>query len=246
MRVHVVTAVAAVSVVAAAALFLGLRGDQSELLVIVEPAEGMTVAPGDTVPVRISLARSFKPQRVGVISKVGSLVLEPPALSGTLTIPKDAIGVVKISAVAIDTPIDLQRDGEGRFIVANAEELGEARLSEDEVTIEVRVTARLKELRFVNSMEFAAIMPDGRPNPKQLGVWGIYDDGAKRWLRDSGVPVTYRSSRPEIATIDDRGLVSAHRVGETSITASVDGISASIPLHVHAFDETGALRGSPR
>lgn len=44
--------------------------------------------------------------------------------------------------------------------------------------------------------------------------------------------ITYESNFPAIAKVDERGLITAQRVGTTQIIASIDGLSDSIEVTV--------------
>ncbi|MDQ6420637.1 family 10 glycosylhydrolase [Paenibacillus sp. LHD-117] len=65
----------------------------------------------------------------------------------------------------------------------------------------------------------------------QLSVGGSYSDGSKKTI---GAGVSYVSSRPAVASVDELGRVRALSAGETVITVTVGGFSAEHRLTVIA------------
>ena len=90
-----------------------------------------------------------------------------------------------------------------------------------------------EDMEVYTSMEFHVkneVRTAGLSMPE--GVVQI-DIGTTRALRatllpaDSTKRITYSSDDPEVATVDQNGLVTAHRVGEATITATVDGAGST-------------------
>lgn len=69
-------------------------------------------------------------------------------------------------------------------------------------------------------------------------VEAIYSDGSAGLVTRA---VAWRSSDPAIATVDASGTVHGLRRGEATITATLDGASASLTVQVPAFRETGSF-----
>ena len=75
----------------------------------------------------------------------------------------------------------------------------------------------------------------------QLTAWAAFSDGAT-----GQVDPLWRSSAPEVASVDGRGFVSAHAAGETRITATLGPASAEAgvavaPANPNVYDLSGQV-----
>lgn len=66
---------------------------------------------------------------------------------------------------------------------------------------------------------------------EQYDTFNLYVDGAP-----SGAAVSWRSSNPRIATVTQRGIVTARMPGECTITATVDGKTVTCNVTVRSID----------
>lgn len=66
----------------------------------------------------------------------------------------------------------------------------------------------------------------------QLIAEGTYNDRSKAKL--ASPPVAWKSNNPEVATVDKTGLTSGAKPGSTTITATLEGVRASVTLKVTA------------
>ncbi|MDQ0914905.1 SpoIID/LytB domain protein [Paenibacillus sp. V4I5] len=87
----------------------------------------------------------------------------------------------------------------------------------------------------VASLEIGGLAPMKAGESLQSVVTAVYADGTRVPLNEG---VTFVSSNPVVATVDETGLVTAASMGETVITASFEGRIAEYRLNV-----TSSLRG---
>ena len=67
----------------------------------------------------------------------------------------------------------------------------------------------------------------------RLEVRGLYSDGAERPLPDeSGLPLTFRSSDPNVAAVDAAGLITARVPGGAEVIVEYGDIRARVPVLV--------------
>ena len=66
---------------------------------------------------------------------------------------------------------------------------------------------------------------------EQYDTFNLYVDGAP-----STAAVSWRSSNPRIATVTQRGIVTARMPGECTITATVDGKTVTCNVIVRSID----------
>ncbi|MFQ5804524.1 MAG: hypothetical protein ACE5JQ_16670 [Candidatus Methylomirabilales bacterium] len=134
---------------------------------------------------------------------------EPP-FTFTLTIPNDAAGPLPILAVG--------KDRSGTF-------------HRDRITITVQPTANLDSLIIGQSDRIFSGVTGFRD---QITVRGVYSDGVKRDITAGDAGTTYVSDNPNVATVDDDGLLEIQGEGTATITVSNSGVSATVSVTVDA------------
>src|SRR5262245_24458578 len=80
------------------------------------------------------------------------------------------------------------------------------------------------------------------PSERTLGMLGVTvqlaagsfaaDGSVVYGLRTSPERFSWTSSDPDVATVDDRGLITSVGEGKATITATVEGVTGSIPVTV--------------
>ncbi|WP_245640172.1 CehA/McbA family metallohydrolase [Paenibacillus dakarensis] len=114
----------------------------------------------------------------------------------------------------------------------------------------VRITAEYGGL--VSSYELTVVKKDDPPEPEKklirlelsgsdprmqanstlsLLLTAIYEDGTSQTISDGAV---YNSSKPQTASVSEYGVVTAHRPGAVTITASYQGHTASYKVRINA------------
>jgi hypothetical protein len=85
--------------------------------------------------------------------------------------------------------------------------------------------------------------PDSNPNEvmayetEDISVGGTYSDGVKRGITFSSSGTTYASSDEKIVTVDKDGNVTAHGVGEATITIRNGKYGATVKISVKPYQQ---------
>ena len=220
---------------------------------IVEPTEHSALTSGHTVTARVALGKDPGVVKVryywygevdevlveketgasvGAIIKAASLVAtaeSTPSFGGKLRIPKEAIGVMRLLAVAEVT--------RGRL---------SSRSVFDEVMVEVRPDAKLvaidfetdKPLRFGSAGREAVYASiDSLGKTFILPVVGEYSDEVVRPIRLPTTGTTYRSSNDQIVKVYPTGLIQLMGNGRATITAENDNVKGTLDVVIEVPDE---------
>ena len=182
-------------------------------LVIDRPKSNTTVAPG---PLHVVLTPidGFEPARVFVASRLGSALIEEPPWSAEIEVPRDAIGTFELSAIAFDAGWNMA--------------------ATHPVTLRVEPAARLTGIRFFQEAYLFDFGPES-----QMRVIGGYDDGIERELTAPELGTRYESLHPEVATIDDNGVVRAVSAGVATVRATHAGHQATTRVYVQSVPSPG-------
>ncbi len=183
------------------------KGDQAIASVsIVSPPTGAVCVPGQSVNVSVSSTGPISSLFVGAAHGGGAwcdTVIDAGAGQVPLVVPIDAIGSITLFVIG--------RDGSGAMAF-------------DTVEVEVQIAALLDSI-----VAFPAFIGCAVGDSAQVSLLGYYDDGLVRDI--SYLPgLTYSVADPAVAELVQQAIVVATSVGETAVTASVNGRSAVIPL----------------
>lgn len=180
---------------------------------ILSPQPGTIVTPGSTISVTVSPIGEYAPLRVAVMSNLDAAGDDAAPFEVMLTVPEDAIGEVHLLAVAIDADGNIAESDRVILTVDFSAALTRTSVTPDPVYL------------------FSYSLAEG------IRVMGTYDDGLDRDLTASGLGTTYTVSDPTIATVDSEGVITARRVGWTTLTATNDGYESTarvVVVTVHA------------
>lgn len=171
-------------------------GDIVSGIVISDPLPGALVNPGEQRSVTVNPTDGFVPVHV-IIGSIGDTVLiESAPFTSDIQIPVDAIGAISFSAIAFDSDWNIA-------------------IAQD-VVVTADVAASLTGIAFDPDVAFLlAFAAD-----YQLRVFGTFDDGVNRDVTAPQRGTEYASLNPEIATIDEAGLVTAVSVGVATVQAT--------------------------
>ena len=190
-----------------------LRAERTSLPIdggiqITSPVPGTIVTPGSQLPVVVEANGGFIPVRVLVVSSGdGELDYDSP-FEVQLEILPDAIGEVRLGAYAFDAD----------------DNLAEA----DEMVLPVDVSAALTGISLdPETLHLFSFAPT-----QWVTVIGHYDDGIDRNLTPSVLGTSYETSDQTIASVDTEGVVTAHSVGTTILTATNAGHSSTADIVV--------------
>ncbi len=219
---------------------------------IVEPAADSALSSGQTVTARVDTTSDvgvvevryywyFELEEVlregdvtseAGIGKAPSLVAAAdsrPPFGGTLRVPKNAIGAMRLLAVG-----DVSR---GR--------LGTRTLF-DEILIDVKPDAKLtaidfdteKPLRFGRAGREAVYASiDSLGKTYELPVVGLYSDDVVRPIRLPATGTTYQSSDEAILKVYPNGLLQLMGNGEASVTARNGGVEGTLLVRIEVPEE---------
>jgi pimeloyl-ACP methyl ester carboxylesterase len=193
----------------------GARGVAPGALAITEPAPGTVLTAGQPFTVTVSALAGYLPREVLLLLPFGGASFTEPPFTATFTVPVEHLGPVTIDAIAVD-----ESD-----VYAFA----------DTLELQSVTTATLQAISIANAPLFlSSSSPTGT-----LSVVGLFDDGVERDVSGSAFGTTYQSQRPEIATVDAEGVVTAQGTGTVFIDVANAGwaihtvvIVASLPLRL--------------
>lgn len=220
---------------------------------IVEPTEHSALTSGQTVTARVDLGRDSGILRVAYYwygeldevlvqdeqaSSIGGIVTtvalistaeSDPPFGGNLRVPKEAIGRMRLLAVA-----EISRGRLGSRSVFH------------EILVDVKPDATLTTIDFETSKPwtfgsagreavYASIDSIGKT--AVLPVVGLYSDGVARPIRLPATGTTYRSSDETVIRVFSTGLIQITGNGRASVTARNSGIEGSLDVRVQVPDE---------
>ncbi len=233
--------------------FTFIKISPSEAFTIVEPTPDTALTSGQTVTARVNLGNDVGIVEVryywygerdevlvsqkddtalGAIIKSAALVSQAshqPPFGGTLHIPNNAIGIMRLLAVA-----EISR---GRL---------HSRTVFDEIEIEVKPDAKLlaidfdgdKPLKFGSAGReavYATIHSLGEVAP--IPTVGHYSDGVTRSIQLPSTGTTYTSSDPSIVKVFPEGVLQLMGNGRATITASNGEIEGQLDVHIQVPEE---------
>ncbi len=220
---------------------------------IVEPAADSALSSGQAVTARVDTTSDvgvvevryywyFELEEVqregdveggaGTIGKAASLVAAAdsrPPFGGTLRVPKNAIGSMRLLAVG-----DVSR---GR--------LGTRTLF-DEILVDVKPEAKLtaidfdteKPLRFGRAGREAVYASiDSLGKTYELPVVGLYSDGVVRPIRLTETGTTYASSDEDVLKVYRDGLLQLIGNGQATVTARNSGVEGTLLVRIEVPEE---------
>lgn len=222
-------------------------------LKIVEPAEGAKLVSGKTVTARVDLGKDsgivtvryywYGEQDETLVGQedataTGSIIApvaligqadQDPPFGGTLLIPKDGIGPMRLLAVA-----EISRGRLGTRSIF------------DEILVNVEPTTSLSIIDFETdkplhlgragqSSAFGHV--DSMGKIFELPVVGEFTDGVTRRISSLGSGTSYQSSNPKVIKVLSSGLLQIVGNGKTAITVTNRGKQASLDVTVDVNEE---------
>ncbi len=192
----------------------GARGVAPGALAITEPAPGTVLTAGQPFTVTVSALGGYVPREVLLLLPFGGTSFTEPPFTATLSVPVEHLGPVTIDAIAVD-----ESD-----VYAFA----------DTLVLQAVTTASLQSISIANAPLFlSSNSPTGT-----LSVVGLFDDGVERDVSGSAFGTTYQSQRPEVATVDAEGVVTAQGTG----TVFIDVANAGWAIHTVVIVDSLPLR----
>lgn len=193
----------------------------AQALTITSPTQGTVFAPGSSIQVIVDTnATTFATVGVGVRGggAVGSLETRTsPPYQFTVSLPKDPVGQRQITAFAVD------EEGNGVF--------------SDPVTIDIVSDASINSIVTTPSIiNFSKI---GEQIP--LNISGKFSDGTIADITHS-TKTAYSVTNTNVASVNEDGIVTAVGPGGTTVSATYDGFSSSIPVQVPLGDATPVFK----
>jgi cysteine-rich repeat protein len=182
----------------------------NQTLQITQPADGAAVGPGATVTMTVAHG-SEQPELVVLSNGSDTVELYEPPFSATLTVPSNALGTVRFTALAFYPG--------GGLVEATP------------VNVQVQSSATLTELSVLNGD--AVILRPGRT--RQLTVIGTYSNGARRNLTSGQLGTRYAvSSIGTVAMVGPHGLVTGLAPGNATVVVRNGNRITSINVEVGA------------
>ena len=178
---------------------------------------------------RFSQKDSISSAPVVAIAALSSSSDQTPPFGGTLNVPKDAVGPMRLLAVA-----EISRGRLGTRTVF------------DEVIVKVEPEAALQTIDFETdkplqlgrtgqSSAFGHV--DSMGKVFELPVVGEFADGVVRPLASPASGTTYQSSNPAAIKVLSNGMLQIVGNGKTILTVTNRGKQASLDIHVTVNDE---------
>ena len=205
-------------------------GEQAETLVQQDDSDASIMPQQDRLSDdRFSQKDSISGAPVVAIAALSSSSDQTPPFGGTLKIPKEAIGPMRLLAVA-----EISRGRLGTRTVF------------DEVIVKVEPEAALQTIDFETdkplqlgrtgqSSAFGHV--DSMGKVFELPVVGEFADGVVRPLASPASGTTYQSSNPAAIKVLSGGMLQIVGNGKTILTVTNRGKQASLDIHVTVNDE---------
>lgn len=223
---------------------------------IAEPRTGTALIPGSTVTVRVDLGRDTGVIKVryywyseqdevlveqddftttGTIvapaAMIGTAEQDPP-FGGPLNVPHDAVGPMRLLAVAEISRGRLERKTVFDEIIVNVEPTSTL------TTIDFGTEKPLQLGRAGQSSAFGHV--DSMGKIFQLPVVGDFSDGVTRGISTRASGTSYASSDSAVVKVVTGGLLQIVGNGKATITATNRGKQASLDVEVTVNDEPNA------
>jgi hypothetical protein len=180
---------------------------ENAALRIVSPASGTEVIAGEITTVEVA-ADNFTPHSVLVATESSTARSEAAPFTTVLRISREALGPVRLAAVAFD------EEGDGAI--------------SDEVVLFVRTNAALQSVDIVSQDPVLF----GLGTRRQLSVLGDYDDEVSRDITSSLVGTIYQSSNDQIVAVTPDGELIAQRSGVATVVARNGEVQDTITVTV--------------
>lgn len=226
---------------------------QAQAFKIASPHEGSVLKSGKTVATKVDLGNDPGVVQVRYywygeldetlvekeeISSTGSIVAKPwlvatasdnPPFGGALQVPQDAIGTMRLLAVA-----DISRGRLGGRSVF------------DEILVQVEPEAELTSIEFETDKPLILGRPgqaatygqvDSLGKIFELPVVGVFADGIVRSIRHPGTGTSYRSSNEKVIKVHPQGLLQVTGNGRTTLTVTNRGKQAELDVIVEVNEE---------
>ncbi len=175
---------------------------------IESPVPGTTVRAGQPMRVAVKALDGFRPARMLIGCRLGSVLIETAPFVGTLEIPPTANGDLRIGVMAFDSDWNM---------------------AGTEITVRVEHGATLASIRVDPDPVFLIM---GRLESFRLHVLGMYSDGVERQITRAEFGTTYESLDRQVVTVDREGRLSAIAPGETKIRARNVAHTAAVDVFV--------------
>lgn len=205
-------------------------GEQAETLVQQDDSDASIMPQQDRLSDdRFSRKDSISGAPVVAVAALSSSSEQSPPFGGTLKIPKEAIGPMRLLAVA-----EISRGRLGTRTVF------------DEVMVKIEPEAALQTIDFETdkplqlgrtgqSSAFGHV--DSLGKVFELPVVGEFADGVVRPLASPASGTTYQSSNPAAIKVLSGGMLQIVGNGKTILTVTNRGKQASLDIHVTVNDE---------
>ena len=229
----------------------------AEAFKIVEPKDGATVTAGKPVTAKLDLGQDAGVVQVsyywygeldetlveqkdnastGAIVKVAALVADShqnPPFGGALTVPKDAIGPMRLLAVA-----EISRGRLGTRTVFD-EIVVHVDPGSELTAIDFEADKPLKLGRAGQSATYGQI--DSLGKTFELTVVGSFKDGVERKISAPASGTVYTSSNEKVIKVLPDGLLQIVGNGKTVVTVTNRGKQASLDVSVEVNDEPNQM-----
>jgi len=235
------------------AFCLALPAQSAHAFTIIEPAIGAKLTSGTTVTARVDLGKDSGIVQVryywygeqddtlvgqenatatgSIIAPVALIGLSDhnPAFGGTLLVPKDGIGPMRLLAVA-----EISRGRLGTRSVFD-EILVQVEPNAALTTIDFETDKPLQLGRTGQSSAFGHV--DSLGKIFELPVVGEFSDGVTRRISSPASGTAYQSSNPKVIRVLPHGLLQIVGNGKTVLTVTNRGKQASLDVGVTVNDE---------
>jgi hypothetical protein len=230
-----------------------LPAQQALAFKITEPVEGGKLTAGKTITARVELGKDsgivqvryywYGEQEDTLVEQedataTGSIVApvaliglsdHNPPFGGSLRVPKDSIGPMRLLAVA-----EISRGRLGTRSVFD-EILLHVEPNASLTTIDFQTDKPLQLGRAGQSSAFGHV--DSLGKIFELPVVGEFSDGVARRISTLGSGTNYQSSNPKVIQVLPGGLLQIVGNGKTAITVTNRGKQASLDVEVNVNDE---------
>jgi len=187
---------------------------------LISPMQDAVVRPGQELPVRIEVDPALNARSVliaGNIFRTGiSLAMEGPPFTGSLTIPNELAGTVKLVAIVLtDT-----KKSVGGF------------------SLRLNVVPEETPRRIYNPKHFyLKLPPDSFVGSRTIYTKGIYD-GVERNISDPVTGTRYHSMDTSVATVNAQGVLEPVAPGRAYVVVEHRGLKGYVEVEVEGEGKT--------